>query len=90
MARRVELTLGVDRLRDCARVVSPTLVITGVPALDRIVPVASSREYGDAIAGALVIELPDTGHLGVVTRPDAWAAVVARFTNESTLGREVA
>ncbi|MGE3840815.1 MAG: alpha/beta fold hydrolase [Vicinamibacterales bacterium] len=90
MASRVELALGADRLHDCARVVSPALVVTGAPSLDRIVPVASSREYEGAIAGARVVELADTGHLGVVTRPEAWAAIVARFTNESILGREVA
>jgi pimeloyl-ACP methyl ester carboxylesterase len=54
-------------------------VITGEPALDRVVPVAGSTEYGTLIRNARVVVLERTGHLGSITRPDAFAALVRDF-----------
>lgn len=90
MASRVRLALGQNQSRDCARISCPTLVLTGDPELDRIVPVASSCEYLSVITGARLAQIPATGHLGVVTRPAAWAQLVADFAGESARGREVA
>jgi pimeloyl-ACP methyl ester carboxylesterase len=69
---------------DCRRVAAPALVITGAPMLDRVVPVASSLDYLTLIPGARHVTLERTGHLGYLTRPAAYAHVVAEFVD----GRE--
>ena len=81
MAERVRLLDGVDFAADCRRVTAPTQVITGEERLDRVVPVASSLEYLDAIAGARHTRLPGTGHIGLVTQPARFAAAVAAFVS---------
>jgi pimeloyl-ACP methyl ester carboxylesterase len=89
VARRVRLALGEDFLADCTRVAAPTLVVTGEPELDRVIPVASTREYVEAIPGARAAVVPQTGHIGIVTRPAAWARVVGGFVREAAgAGRE--
>jgi pimeloyl-ACP methyl ester carboxylesterase len=62
-----------------ARVTAPTLVVTGEPALDHIVPVESSLEYLSLIANAQHAVIAQTGHLGVMTKPDAAAERIGRF-----------
>ncbi len=79
MARRIRLLAGVDLAAECSRVTAPALVVTGEASLDRVVPVASSREYLALIAGARAAVLERTGHIGVVTRPQAFAEIVAGF-----------
>ncbi len=79
MAERVRLVDGVDFAADCRRVAAPTQVVTGEARLDRVVPVASSLEYLSAIAGARHTRLADTGHIGLVTRPERFAAAVGAF-----------
>jgi pimeloyl-ACP methyl ester carboxylesterase len=79
MAARAKLMTGVDTTADCAHITAPTLVITGEAALDRVVPVAGSTEYGTLIRNARVAVLERTGHLGSITRPDAFAALVRDF-----------
>jgi pimeloyl-ACP methyl ester carboxylesterase len=64
---------------DCPRISAPTLVITGEPGLDHVVPVEGSSAYGQLIPGARVLVLERTGHLGSITRPDAFAALVHDF-----------
>ena len=79
MAERVRLLEGADFLGDCQRLKAPTLVVTGAPRLDRVVPVESTREYLEAIPGAAHAQIDDTGHIGLVTRPELFAAVVGTF-----------
>lgn len=79
MARRVRIARATDLAADCARVTSPTLVVTGDEALDRVVPVAGTRRYLKAIRGARGVTLEKTGHIGLVTRPERFAEVVAEF-----------
>lgn len=61
------------------RVEAPTLVITGEPGLDRVVSVEDSRAYSEVIRGARLATLPRTGHIGCVTRADAFAGMVWGF-----------
>lgn len=82
MAHRVRLLDGLDLVADCARVSAPTLVVTGEPALDRVVPVDSTREYLRLIPGARAVTLERTGHIGLVTRPDRFAELVAGFAGD--------
>jgi len=71
----------VDIAGDCQRVGAPTLVVTGEPALDWVVPVDNSLGYMRSIGGARHVVLEGTGHLGAVTRPAAFAAAVRRFAD---------
>jgi pimeloyl-ACP methyl ester carboxylesterase len=80
MARRVRWA-EQHRFADLGTVEAPTLLVTGEPKLDRIVPVAATRAYLDRLRSAEHVVLERTGHLGVVTRPDAFAATVERFVN---------
>jgi pimeloyl-ACP methyl ester carboxylesterase len=84
MARRVHLLDAEDLRRDLSRVRVPTLLITGTPDLDRIVPPNTTREYLDIWPHALVQTLDGTGHLGLITRADAFAAIVAPFINKGS------
>lgn len=71
---------------ECHRVSVPTLVLTGDPALDRVVPVESSRQYLHLIQGARHVVVPGTGHLGLLTHPDAWSAALAAFVDGCVCG----
>ena len=79
MAQRVRMLEGVDLHGDCLRVTAPTLVVTGVAGLDRVVPVDSTREYLSAIPGASHAQIEGTGHIGLVTKPDRFSDIVGRF-----------
>jgi len=64
---------------ECRRVVAPTLVITGEPGFDKVVPVEHSLEYLKLIPGATHITLAGTGHIGVVTKPARFAEIAGKF-----------
>jgi pimeloyl-ACP methyl ester carboxylesterase len=78
-ARIIDDTEERDLRSDCARITAPTLIVTGEPALDHVVPVESSLEFARLIRGARAEVIAGTGHLGSVTRPDAFVALVRRF-----------
>ncbi len=86
MAERVRLATTVDFAAECARIVAPTQLLTGKVELDRVVAVGSSREYLEAISGSRAIEIDHTGHIGVVTRPDRFADIVANFARAAGAG----
>jgi hypothetical protein len=73
---------------DCARVQAPALVITGETHLDRVVPTSSTLEYLHLLPNARHVVLPDTGHIGLISRPARFAEVVGEFIRE--VGREYA
>lgn len=83
MAERIKLRDEVDLTADCERITARTLVITGEPGLDRVVPVESTRRYVERIRGAKYAVLERTGHLGLVTRADRFAHIVCEFVNAS-------
>jgi pimeloyl-ACP methyl ester carboxylesterase len=84
MARRARLIGTYDSTSDCARIVAPTLVVTGEADLDHVVPVDGSSRYVELIAGARQSVLFNSGHQGTLTRPDAFAAAVGEFAGETT------
>ena len=84
MAERVRHADGVDFAADCARIAAPTQIVTGEPELDRVVQVASTREYLRAIPGSRYDQLDRTGHLGLITRAERFADVVTRFVQSGT------
>jgi pimeloyl-ACP methyl ester carboxylesterase len=88
MAERVRFAERVDFGADCARVTAPTQVVTGDPGLDRVVDVASTREYLRAIPGSRYDRIERTGHIGLVTRPERFADVVTRFVESPAAGAD--
>ncbi len=80
MAAWVQEWMGTpDLASGCRRIAAPTLVITGEPSLDRVVAVSSSLEYLDLIPDARHATFAGTGHIGLIARPDAFAAIVDDF-----------
>jgi pimeloyl-ACP methyl ester carboxylesterase len=82
MLARVRCLVGHDFAADAARIAAPTLVITGEAGLDRVVPVDGTREWAAAIRGARAVTLERTGHIGLITRPSAFADLVWNFTRD--------
>jgi 3-oxoadipate enol-lactonase len=82
MASWVGAWMEADLVSDCRAIVAPTLVLTGEARLDHVVPVGSSLEYLQLIAGARHVVLPETGHIGLMTRPREFAALVTGFMEE--------
>jgi len=78
MARRVRWA-EAHRFADPRAIAAPVLVLTGEPHLDRVVPVEQSRQALRHLTSARHVVLPRTGHLGLVTRADAFASVVSGF-----------
>jgi pimeloyl-ACP methyl ester carboxylesterase len=79
MVERLRLLADVDFRRDVSEVTAPTLVVTGDPDLDLVVPVEHTREYLSLLPGATHVTLDRTGHLGTVTRPAVFAGIVHEF-----------
>jgi 3-oxoadipate enol-lactonase len=80
MAARARMISTEDVGPECARITAPTLVVTGERDLDHVVPVEGSCEYLRLIPNSRAVVLERTGHLGSITRPDAFAAIVRTFT----------
>ena len=81
MARRIREAQRLDFREDCDRVDVPTLVVTGEPRLDRVVPVDSTRSYASLIRDARYEVMERTGHIGVLTQPDRFAEIVSGFVH---------
>jgi pimeloyl-ACP methyl ester carboxylesterase len=86
MWRRMELIPTVDFRADVQHVRAPALAITGEDALDQTVPPHLTRRYLDWLPNARHVVLERTGHMGTITRPDAFAAVVSEFVAQTAPG----
>jgi pimeloyl-ACP methyl ester carboxylesterase len=86
MARRVRLLQTVDLSRELESLAVPTLVVTGEPQLDRVVPVRLTEEYLRICRGAERVTIGSTGHLGLITRPFEFASGVAPFVARHSVG----
>lgn len=83
MAARVREVQAMDFRADCDAVRAPTLVVTGEPGLDTVVPVEVTRRYRTLIPGSQYEMMEGTGHLGLVTQPDRFARIVSTFVHAS-------
>ena len=86
MARRVRLLEAVDVAAACSSTTAqptPALIVTGEPALDRVVPVHMTHEYLRLWPLAHVATLARTGHLGSMTRPKDFAELVVPFAERT-------
>jgi pimeloyl-ACP methyl ester carboxylesterase len=81
MARRVRALAGCDLAADARAITARTLVLTGEERLDRVVPVAGTREYLSLIPGAVGFTLEGTGHIGLVTKPREFAQAITDFVS---------
>jgi pimeloyl-ACP methyl ester carboxylesterase len=83
MARRARMVASLDVEHELAKIHCPTLVVTGEPALDRVVPPALTRQYQRIWPHATGVVLERTGHLGLITRPDEFARLVVSFAERT-------
>lgn len=83
MARRARLLPDGALQARIALVNVPTLVVTGDNSLERVVPVARSHEYVRMWPHARVATIANTGHLGLITRPDEFARIVVPFAESA-------
>ena len=88
MARRIQLLAPVNVTERIRQIDRPTLIITGDPGLDRVVPVRLTLEYRRLIPHARVATLARTGHIGLITRADAFAGLVVPFTGAAAAGHD--
>jgi pimeloyl-ACP methyl ester carboxylesterase len=79
MARRIQVLDSLDLGRELDGVAVPALVVTGEAVLDRVVPVTRTEEYVRIFPHAERVTLNRTGHLGLITRPQEFAAAVGPF-----------
>ena len=84
MARRVTLLRGLTVQDELSLVHVPTLVMTGEPRLDRVVPVSRTMEYLRLWPHAQHVVLRRTGHLGLITRSDEFAKLVTSFLDTAS------
>ncbi len=85
-ARRVRMLEGLRLHDEACRITAPVLVLTGDEALDRVVPVETTREYQTLCGNTTVVTLERTGHIGIVTQPGRFAEIVARFARDDEDG----
>ncbi len=85
IAARARLIGIHDQPADCARILAPTLVLTGEPSLDHVVSAEGSSEYQRLIRHARTVRLDRTGHLGYITRPREFAAAVRGFLTSNSV-----
>lgn len=83
MARRVHLLDGVHIERELAKLRVPTLIITGEPSLDLVVPVHGTHKYAAIWPHARLAMIQRTGHLGFITRPEAFVRIAVPFVEEA-------
>ena len=83
MARRARMVASLDLERELAHVRCPTLVVTGEPTLDRVVPVPLTRDYHRIWPHATEAVLARTGHLGLITRADEFARLLVSFAQNA-------
>ena len=79
MAERIQMAHQIDFRKECAIIEVPTLVVTGENQFDHVVPLSNSLEYIDSITNAHHVEIPGTGHIGLVTKPNLFAKITSDF-----------
>jgi len=84
MAERARLMQTVDLADEARHVSAPTLVVTGHPSLDRVVPVESTRQYLTHIPNSRYEMMENTGHTGSLTQPERLARIVGTFVNAAS------
>jgi pimeloyl-ACP methyl ester carboxylesterase len=76
MAKRVGMLSSARIAETLVRVTVPVLIVTGEESLERVVPPRLTREYLSIWPHAQSATLARTGHLGLITRPVDFAALI--------------
>lgn len=84
MGARARLIGSYDRISDCARVTAPSLVLQGDDELDHVTGSGGTSQYASLITSAKLVQLPQTGHLGSVTKAGDCASIIHGFITAST------
>jgi len=82
MARRVAWA-SAHTFADLRLLRVPSLVVTGEPELDRVVPVEHTRQYLSELKDAVHDVIGRTGHLGTVTRPIIFVEMLGKFVDDN-------
>ena len=83
MAKRVRMMETVDLAADAARISAPTLILTGEPGLDRVVPVESTKQYLAYVPNSRYEMIDNAGHTVSLIQPERLARVISEFINAS-------
>jgi pimeloyl-ACP methyl ester carboxylesterase len=83
MRTRIESIRSIDFRSSAEPIAAPSLILTGENGLDRTVPPEISLRYLHLLRGAESRTLPRTGHLGCITRPEAFAALIGEFVERA-------
>jgi pimeloyl-ACP methyl ester carboxylesterase len=78
MAARMRIAKHVDFFEACKHITMPTLVVTGQPGLDRVVPAEETWKYLNLIAGAESLRLRG-GHVCTHMQPRTFADAVVSW-----------
>jgi 3-oxoadipate enol-lactonase len=82
MGARARMAASEGFEADCSRITAPTLVIAGERELDKVVKFDDAMEYTRRIPGAEFRLFDRTGHLGTMSAPDRFAAIVSTFLRQ--------
>jgi pimeloyl-ACP methyl ester carboxylesterase len=86
MARRLKWLAAAETALDRPLPI-PSLIVTGVPALERVVPPEDTLAYRTWLPNARVVTLPGTGHGGTITRPREFAERVGEWLQSLSSAR---
>ena len=75
--RHMGAIMATDRSGRLADIRAPTLVVHGDQ--DSLIPVDNGRALAAGIAGARLVELPETGHMPMWERPERLATLLREF-----------
>lgn len=84
MAARGLLIGRYDRVADCALVSCPTLIVHGDEQIDHVTGSGGTADYQQLITGSTLATVPNTGHIGTVTKPAECAGLVHDFLHSTT------
>ena len=62
---------------------APTLILTGEPGIDRVVPVESTKQYLAYIPNSRYEMIDNAGHTVTLIQPERLARVISEFINAS-------
>ena len=79
MAQWAREFMRYDLVADCEQITAPTLIVTGESKLDKVVPVYDSKKFLTLIHGSTHQILPNTGHLGAISKPYRFSEMAGQF-----------
>ena len=81
MAHRVRLMEAEDLAQDASSVSAPTLIVTGEPGIERVVPVESTKRYLAYIPNSRYEMIENAGHTVSLIHPERLARITSEFIN---------